>query len=239
MTDPVSRETTAPCYQRPPASSVIERLHAEARGDRLRFLGLVPRLVSGLVARKGLWQILTPEAMKGCYIPVSREQGEFLYLTARALSARHVVEFGTSFGISTLYLASAVADNGRTTGEGGVVVGTEIEPSKHAVATRNLSEAGLSDIAEVRLGDALKTLQEVPEPIDLAFLDGWKDLYLPVLELLTPRLRPGAVVLADNIFTFRKSLRPYVEHVQDSARGFASTTLHISDGLEYSVYLGQ
>jgi predicted O-methyltransferase YrrM len=239
MTDPVSRETTAPCYQRPPASSVIERLHAEARGDRLRFLRLVPRVVSGLVARKGLWQILTPEAMKGCYIPVSREQGEFLYLTARALSARHVVEFGTSFGISTLYLASAVADNVRTAGGGGVVIGTEIEPSKHAVATRNLSEAGLSDIAEVRLGNALETLQEVPEPIGLVFLDGWKDLYLPVLELLTPRLRPGAVVLSDNIFTFRKSLRPFVEHVQDSSHGFASTTLHISDGLEYSVYLGR
>jgi predicted O-methyltransferase YrrM len=239
MADPASRETTAPRYQRPPASSVIERLHAEARGDRLRFLGLVPRLVSGLVARKGLWQVLTPEAMKGCYIPVSREQGEFLYLTARALSARHVVEFGTSFGISTLYLASAVADDRRTAGGGGVVIGTEIEPSKHAVATRNLSEAGLSDVAEVRLGDALETLQEVPEPIDLVFLDGWKDLYLPVLELLTPRLRPGAVVLADNIFTFRKSLRPFVEHVQDSSHGFASTTLHISDGLEYAVYLGR
>jgi predicted O-methyltransferase YrrM len=69
-------------------------------------------------------------------------------------------------------------------------------------------------------------------------LDGWKDLYLPVLELLTPRLRPGAVVLADNIFTFRTTLRPYVDHVQSGAHGFASTTLHVADGFEYSVYLG-
>jgi predicted O-methyltransferase YrrM len=171
--------------------------------------------------------------MKGCYIPVSREQGELLYLTARALGAKNVVEFGTSFGISTTYLAAAVRDNG-----GERVIGTEIEPSKCEQARANLSEAGLQEWAEVRLGDALQTLEKLPETVDLLLLDGWKDLYIPVLELVTPRLRPGAVVLADNIFTFRKSLRPYVEYVQSGAHGFESTTLHISDGFEYSVYLG-
>jgi predicted O-methyltransferase YrrM len=93
-------------------------------------------------------------------------------------------------------------------------------------------------VTEVRLGDALETLREVPEPVDLVFLDGWKDLYLPVLKLLEPRLRPGAVVLADNIHTFRKALRPYVEYVQSGENGFESTTLSISDGLEYSHYTG-
>jgi predicted O-methyltransferase YrrM len=78
----------------------------------------------------------------------------------------------------------------------------------------------------------------VPEPVDLVFLDGWKDLYLPVLKLLEPRLRPGAVVLADNIHTFRKALRPYVEYVQSGESGFESATLPISDGLEYSYYTG-
>ncbi len=90
----------------------------------------------------------------------------------------------------------------------------------------------------MRLGDALETLRELPGPIDMLLLDGWKDLYLPVLELVTPHLRPGAVVLADNIFTFRKSLRPYVERVQSGLHGFVSTTLHVSDGFEYSVYVG-
>ena len=173
------------------------------------------------------------EAMKEFYIPVSRECGEFLYLTARALGARHVVEFGTSFGISTIYLAAGVRDNGA-----GLVIGSEIEPSKQSVASANLKQAGLEAWSEVRLGDALETLREVPEPVDLVFLDGWKDLYLPVLKLLEPRLRPGAVVLADNIHTFRKALRPYVEYVQSGANGFESTTLSISDGLEYSYYTG-
>jgi predicted O-methyltransferase YrrM len=53
------------------------------------------------------------------------------------------------------------------------------------------------------------------------------------------RLRPGAVVFADNIFTFRKSLRPYVERMQSGQHGFVSTTLHVADGFEYSVYLGK
>jgi predicted O-methyltransferase YrrM len=218
-----------------PVKGVLDRLHAEARGDRWRFLALAPRILTGLFARRNLWtEVMTPESMKGCYIPVSREQGELLYLTARAIGARRVVEFGTSFGISTLYLAAAVRDNG-----GGQVVGTEIEPSKHARALAHLAEAGLSAVSEVRLGDARETLRELPEPIDLLLLDGWKDLYLPVLDLVTPRLRPGAVVLADNIFTFKKSLRPYVESMQSGERGFVSTTLSLSDGFEYSVYLGK
>ncbi|MEN8185337.1 MAG: class I SAM-dependent methyltransferase [Myxococcota bacterium] len=218
-----------------PLQGVLDRLHQAARGDVLRFLKLAPRIVGGFLARRGFWdEIMTPESMRECYIPVSREQGEFLYLTARAFGARRVVEFGTSFGISTLYLAAAVRDNG-----GGLVVGSEIEPSKQKQAVANAAEAGLSEIVDVRLGDALETLRELPEPIDLVLLDGWKDLYLPVLELVRPRLRPRAVVLADNIFTFRRSLRSYVEHMQSGEHGFASTTLHLADGFEYSVYLGK
>ncbi len=216
-----------------PVRAVLERLHAEARGDRVRFLKLVPVFLAGWVRRKRLWEIMTPAAMKDCYIPVSRECGEFLYLTARAVGAKRAVEFGTSFGISTTYLAAAIRDNG-----GERVIGSEIEPSKHAVATANLKEAGLEAFSDVRLGDALETLREVPEPVDLVFLDGWKELYLPVLALLTPRLRSGSVVVADNIFTFRKSLRPYVEHMQGGRAGFVSTTLALGEGFEYSVFVG-
>jgi predicted O-methyltransferase YrrM len=216
-----------------PAPAVLERLHAAAKGDRLRFLTLAPRVLAGRLRGQPLFDVLTPESMRDFYIPVSREQGRLLYLEARALGARSVVEYGTSFGISTIYLAAAVKDNG-----GGRVIGSEIEPSKHTRAVANLAEAGLADIAEVRLGDARETLRDVPAPVDLVLLDGWKDLYLPILEMLTPRLRRGALVMADNIFTFRKDLRPYVEYVQSGRHGFESTTLRISDGFEYSVYVG-
>ena len=122
---------------------------------------------------------------------------------------------------------------------GGVVVGSEIEPTKHAKANDHLREAGLLEHANVRRGDALQTLASVGAPVDMVLLDGWKDGYLPVLKLLTPKLRPRAVVLADNIFTFKKTLRPYVEYVQSGTNGFVSSTLDIADGFELSVFTGQ
>jgi len=217
-----------------PVREVLDRLHAEAARQRLAFLKVVPHFAVGLLRGRRLFDLLTPEVMKDFYIPLSREQGEFLYLTARAIGARRAVEFGTSFGISTIYLGAAVRDNG-----GGEVIGSEIIESKARVARANLEAAGVAAHAEVRVGDALETLRDLSEPVDLVLLDGWKDLYLPVIELLSPRLRPDAVVLADNIFTFRRSLRPYVDAMQSGELGFASTTLHIADGFEYSVYLGK
>ena len=150
---------------------------------------------------------------------------------ARSLRAKRIVEFGTSFGISTLYAAAAARD------EGGQVIGSELEPGKQRAATAHLAEAGLASVAEVRLGDARETLRDVPGPIDLVLLDGWKELYLPMLQLLAPKLRPGAVVLADNIKTFRRALAPYVDYVQSGRNGFASVTLPLADGFEYSVRL--
>jgi predicted O-methyltransferase YrrM len=194
---------------------------------------LAPRIGLGLLQGRSFSESLSPEAARDLYIPISRETGEFTYLTARVGRARRIVEFGTSFGVSTVYLAAAVEDNG-----GGLVTSTEIEPTKAARAVENLAEAGLADVSEVLVGDALETLADLDDAVDLVLLDGWKDLYLPVLELLTPRLRPGAVVLADNIHTFRRSMRPYVRHVQSGDHGFVSTTLSIGSGYEYSVFVG-
>jgi predicted O-methyltransferase YrrM len=217
----------------PKVRAVLDRLRGAARGDWIRFVRFAPRLAAGFARRMEFGQILTPAMMKECYLAVPRDEGEFLYLTARAVGAKRIVEFGTSFGISTIYLGAAVRDNG-----GEIVIGTEVEPSKHVQAVANLGEAGLAGVTDIRLGDALETLKEVPEPLDLVFLDGWKDLYIPVLQLIQPCLRTGAVVLADNIHTFKKSLRPYVEYVQSGKNGFESTTLSVSDGVEYSVYRG-
>jgi predicted O-methyltransferase YrrM len=78
----------------------------------------------------------------------------------------------------------------------------------------------------------------VAGPIDLLLLDGWKEMYLPMLQMLAPKLRPGAVVLADNIKTFRRALAPYLAYVQSGRNQFASVTLPVADGFEYSVRLG-
>ena len=128
------------------------------------------------------------------YLPVSPETGRLLYLLVRATRARSVVEFGTSFGLSTLHLAAGLKDNG-----GGRVIGSEFEPSKVARARDNLRAAGLEAFAEVREGDALQTLaRDIPSSLDLLLLDGAKVLYPKVLSLLEASLRSGALVLADN-----------------------------------------
>jgi len=130
---------------------------------------------------------------------VSPDTGRLLYLLARSSGARSIVEFGTSFGISSIHLAAALRDNG-----GGRLVTTEFEPGKLQRAAAHLREAGLDDLVdlragEIRVGDALETLAvDLPDTIDLVLLDGAKVLYDEVLELLHERLRPGAVVIADN-----------------------------------------
>jgi predicted O-methyltransferase YrrM len=132
--------------------------------------------------------------MKDFHLAVSPETGLLLYMLARATGARAIVEFGTSFGISTLHLAAALKDNG-----GGRLISTEFEPSKIGHARENLAAAGLSDLVEIREGDALNTLaSDLPETIDLVLLDGAKPLYPRVLALLEKRLRVGALIVADN-----------------------------------------
>ncbi|MFZ0945033.1 MAG: O-methyltransferase [Syntrophobacteraceae bacterium] len=132
--------------------------------------------------------------MKDFHLAVSRDTGVLLYMLVRSTGARSIIEFGTSFGISTLHLAAALKDNG-----GGHLISTEFEPSKVVRARENITEANLSDLVEIREGDALETLaRDLPETIDLVLLDGAKALYPRVLSLLEEHLRAGALIIADN-----------------------------------------
>jgi predicted O-methyltransferase YrrM len=166
--------------------------------------------------------------LKDLWLPVSRETGELLYMLARSMKAKTIVEFGTSFGVSTLFLGAALRDNG-----GGRIITTEFEPSKVARARRNIAEAGLSDLVEVREGDALQTLaSDLPEGIDLLVLDGAKALYEEVLALVEDRLRPGALVLADDV-----DFSPeYLKHVRSQTASYLST--QVAEGIELSIRLG-
>jgi predicted O-methyltransferase YrrM len=216
----------------PRVRAVLDRLHGEAGKQTLSLVGLLGSFVGDKIHGRDASVALEVERLKNLYVPVSPKQGRFLYLVARSLRAQRIVEFGTSFGISTTYLAGAVRDNG-----GGVVVGSELEPGKVANARRNIEEAGLRDFVEIREGDAQETLKDPGGTVDMVFLDGFKQLYLSILKMLAPRLRQGAVVVADNIFTFRWALASYVAYVQDPSNGFLSVTLLLGDGTEYSVRL--
>lgn len=221
----------------PRVARTLDRLHKSARFDMFHIARVAPFVVPDFFGFRKVDDDRLSRRMRDTFLPVSRSQGGMLYLIARSIEAKRIVEFGTSFGVSTIYLAAAAKDNS-TPGNAGLVIGSELEPSKHAKALEHLGEAGLSEYADVRLGDAMKTLADVEAPVDLVLLDGWKDAYLPILELLKPKLRPNAIVLADNIFTFKKALRPYVDYMQSGRNGFVSTTVEISDGFEMSVYTG-
>jgi predicted O-methyltransferase YrrM len=147
------------------------------------------------------------------FLPVSRETGRLLYILARGRRAKGIVEFGTSFGISTIHLAAALRDNG-----GGRLVGSEFEVAKAARARENLAAAGLADLVDIREGDALETLaRDLPE-VDLVLLDGAKVLYPRILALLEPRLTKGALIVADNADHCPELLA----YVRDPANGYLS-----------------
>ncbi len=167
------------------------------------------------------------EKMKNLWLPVSRETGVLLYILARGGAARTIVEFGTSFGISTLHLAAALRDNG-----GGRLITTEFEPSKVARARKNLAAGGLLDLVEFREGDALHTLAaDLPDAIDLLLLDGAKSLYPEILNLVESRLRPGAFIVADDA-----DFSPdYLAYVRSPAAGYLS--IPFADDVELSMRL--
>jgi len=197
----------------PRVTAVIERLQAARR----RPAGGGPR--GGAGSRD-------PHAYAEQGFSIHPEQGELIYLLCRGIGAKRVAEFATSIGMSTLYFAAAVRDNG-----GGTVIGSEIVPAKVATAKRNLADAGLADYAEIREGDARKTLRDLGGPVDFILIDGWPgdtgpSLARQVIEITAPQLRVGGYVMNDN------AEEDFLEFVRDPKNGFLSITLPLKGGTE-------
>lgn len=125
-------------------------------------------------------------------------------------------------GLSTIHLAAAVFDAG-----GGRVIGTELEPSKAQRARIHLEAAGLGSFVEIRDGDARETLKSVEGDIDLVLLDGTFTLYLPILKVLEPHLKPGSLIFAENPFTEADG---YLDYVRNPENGYLSQSLEIDHG---------
>ena len=165
--------------------------------------------------------------MGDLYLSISEAEGMLLYLLARACRAHRIVEFGASYGISTLYLAAAARDNA------GSLITTEVHPKKCAAIHATLRKAGLTEVVELLEGDARVTLAGIDGLVDFVFLDGWKSLYLPVLHILKPKLRQGTLIFADNIN--HAAAQDYCAAVRAPDSGFISITL---DQQELSCYEG-
>lgn len=193
-----------------------DRAHVEEMQAKIAERGAsIERLVADLLADERADYRAAYRDRADNFLAVSPDYGRFLYAIARACRATKVIEFGTSMGISTIYLAAALRDNG-----GGHLIGSEMEPAKVLRARANLSAAGLADLVDIRAGDALETLKDVGGAIDLLLVDGAFSLYLPVLKLVEPWLKPGAVILGENAFE-----PGYQTYVRDPANGYVSFAL--------------
>jgi predicted O-methyltransferase YrrM len=189
-------------------------------------------------ARDAMAQLAQPpgnreraELMRDVYMPITPDVGRLLYILARSRRPEIVVEFGTSYGISGIHLAAALRDAGR-----GRLITTELDAVKAGRAGENFRAAGLADLVEIRIGDAFETLKGgIEGGIDVLLLDGWKPLYLPMLEFLEPRLAPGALVVADDLAVAPDALASYVGYVREAGNGYVSVEVPLGDRIEISV----
>jgi predicted O-methyltransferase YrrM len=163
-------------------------------------------------------------------LSVGRDAGTLLHLLATGARARRILELGTSYGYSTVWLAAAA----RTTG--GKVLSLELKEFKIEQARQALTRAGLSTRVEFHSGDCLETLKSLPGPFDFVLLDVWKDLYLPCFELVHPKLAPGGVICADNML-IPENVRPQAEAYRARVRqagDMDSVLVDVGNGIEIS-----
>ena len=158
--------------------------------------------------------------------------GRVLRTLAAGAGAKTILEIGTSYGYSTLWLADAARETG------GKVVSLDVHEGKQSYALKSLKKAGLADYAEFRHGDARETIKALAGPFDFVLIDLWKDLYIPCFDLCYPKLGTGAILAADNMIFpeySRDEALAYRRHVR-AKPDIESILLPIGSGIELSRY---
>lgn len=202
--------------------NMLDFLYKDASSDKHRLLAAFPKMLLGN---------LQPSDARKAYLPINRDQGEFIYDLLITEGAKHIVEFGTSFGISTLFLAAAARQTG------GCVVTSELLPEKCAIAKKNFERAGVADFVDLRAGDAMETLASVDDGIDFLLLDGWNNLYLPLLQMVEHKLNQGAYIYTDNA-SF-PGTEPLLSYLRENPTKFDSDYIETGKGgIELTKYLG-
>jgi predicted O-methyltransferase YrrM len=165
-------------------------------------------------------------------ISVGPATGQLLNILAKSIQAKTIVELGTSYGYSTVWLAEAARAND------GKLISLDKADYKQAYAKERIARAGLTGYVEFRLGDALETLRSLKGPFDFVLVDLWKELYVPCLELFYPELAPGAFIAADNMIypdVYRESAVEYRKRVRSKPK-IDSVLLPVGSGVELSRY---
>ncbi|KAJ0335608.1 hypothetical protein KNSL1_013552, partial [Colletotrichum chrysophilum] len=175
------------------------------------------------------------------FVALEPDKCALVYLLLRAAGARYVLEAGTSFGVSTIWLALAVGQNAGLQNSDGIVIATENEPTKASRAREHWKRAGRDVEKWIRLkeGDLRETLKtDVPEQIDFLLLDIWSALALPTLKVIKTRLKPGALIVADNVVSSKDGYADLIAYLDDPRNRFKTTTAPYSGGLLVAVYTG-
>lgn len=167
-------------------------------------------------------------------LPIGEEAGAFLNLLIKVLRPKLLLELGTSNGYSTVWLAEAAR------AIGGKVITIEALEEKQTYARAAIAKAGLGDIVDFRLGDAIDILKTLPGPFDFVLLDIWKDLYIPCLDLFYPKLAPGAIVAADNMIepAAHQAEAADYRHAVRAKPHMQSLLLPLGQGIELSRFAG-
>jgi predicted O-methyltransferase YrrM len=163
-------------------------------------------------------------------LSVGPATGQLINLLAKAAKAQVILEVGSSYGYSTVWLAEAARETG------GKVISLEVHSEKQQHARASLEKAGLAGFVDFRLGDARESLAGLDAKIDFVLLDLWKDLYIPCFDLFYPKLREGALIAADNMILpeeSRENAEAYRKHVKSRA-DIQSVLLPVGSGIELS-----
>ncbi|KAJ5679213.1 hypothetical protein N7462_007457 [Penicillium macrosclerotiorum] len=181
--------------------------------------------------------------MRDKFIALDQDKCELIYHILRSINAKTVVEAGTSFGVSTIYLALAVAENAKREKNASVsvkgrVIATEKETSKASEARKNWERAGaeIEGVIDLRVGDLRETLATELGVVDFLLLDIWTPLALPALKLVQPHLRPGSVIMADNTVKAKSGYEELFTYVDAPGSPFRRVTLPYEGGLDMIVY---
>lgn len=213
----------------PRLAEVLSSLHSSAAVNDEE---VIPRVLTLAVERGAQSDQEMSDLLAEAHIPISSVVGRLLHVLALTRPPGCIVEFGTSHGLSTIYLAAA------TSADDPPVIATEAEPAKITAARENFSLAGVADRIDLRAGDAFETLADLDQPISMLFLDGWKGLYLPLLRHLEGLLVNGAIVVADDTTLLPDLCADYLDYIRGNTDQYVSSALPVGDGLEVSVVLG-
>lgn len=218
-------------------TEVIARARAQFQGSSEEFVTLAeeydtlaPRLRGRFLETLGL-SSEDFESSQGTplSLAVSAETGQLLRNMVLSHKPTRILELGSSCGVSTLYFAEAL----RTLGNG-MVVATELDPAKCAQLRTHVRTAGVSAYVDLREGDVFQTVSELDGTFDMVFIDVWANTYLDLFKQVERLLRPGSIVLADNMYTAEDAVRPYKQYLDGNPR-FSSTTLDFESGVEFTV----